>query len=808
MLLNYFKVIYRNFKNNKINSAINILSLGVSLTIVILIASYVRYEFGYDKFYSNSNQVYKLLTKNSKGHDGISGFSHTSLKTILPQEFPEVVVGTFFFAQNEAISNGYVESKYSNLNFGVSDIDSNFFDVFNLKFLSGSKKYLVVKGDVVITEKAAKGLFGKMDPIGQPLKIKVNKDSSQILIVKGIVENIPKQNHFQSDVFILNKTALNVNINLKSYSRISQYVLIKEGTDIKKLEEKINKFLHLNGFESSNEIILFPVQDLHLKSIHSDRFEVKYKDIRIIYKYILVGFLILGISSVNFINLIITKSIFRLKEIGIRKFLGANSTQNLLIFFFESLFYYILSSLLALYLSYLSWKDFNHLVGINTSISYLYSIENLIVVTTFVIFMSILVTVYPAIIIYRSDYAVFFRKKITKIKLDISPQRVLIVVQVCISLFFIISTIIIHRQIHFITKKDIGFEREHLVLVKNVKKNVEVFKNNLLKSTSVKNVSYFGNTEVGNPSNITSEMKDPSDSTRLLTFSFYEIGFDLLQNLKTQLVKGRYFRQSDANLADLIYSNVNKKDNKLNKNPVSLNNLPIIITETTAKKLEINSIDTIISMPLLFGTVVGIIKDFQLTTFKNEAPLAIFRADSGNSGNAFIRIDNNDITENISFIKNTYHQLYPNDEFDFHFVEDQIQKLYEEEINQAKLFLLLSIYCIGLSMAGLLNFILIILKNKSKEIAIRKIHGASVFNLIALLSNEFLRLIITSIIISFPFIFWIMNEWLSEFAYRIRLEFWYFLIGAIPIFLIIFFAIFLRGMISAKANPVESLRDE
>jgi len=807
MLKNYFKISIRNFLRTKTFSFINLSGLAIGLASVIMILSYVRYELSYDKHYSNAERIYRIVEVRNKG--GVTEESvvvNEGLADALKREFPEIECATFVIPTTLNLIN-----KGEAINTNALRADSGFFKTFNLSFIYGNPPTaLNDNSSIVITEKTAKTFFKNSNPIGQKLNKEKYDGSQSALTITGVIKDIPENTHFKADVI----TSANENhesLNYwKGYSGLPQYILLAKKTNVKQLENKLNLLYSKYNFPKEIKLKFQPVTSIHLHSnIPNEPFV--NSDIRYVYIFSLSAFLILFIACINYINLTTARSLQRVKEVGVRKVLGAGRRQLSYQFIGESFLFFCSAVPFALLIANVFWPLFTKILNIEVNNTYLISPKNILIISVISIISGIASGIYPSFFLSRLQPVVILKDWQKSFRVNLGIRKTLIVLQFVISVTLIIATIVIYKQLNFINNMPLGFNKEHLIVLpsQNFKNHAAYFKNELKQNSNIKSVT-TASWSIGEHYGAMSSMDNPNDSTKEVKFDFVDADFDFLKTMGIRLPEGRNF--SPAYTSDLIDIDSILSSKKLSGTEFTniLASRPIIISENTVKALQLkNPVGQVLKLGALQGTVIGIIKDFKgLSLYQKTSPLVLRARPENAYGYTYIRISPRNIQATIQYIQSKWKAFFPASKFDFSFVDERLQKLYDSERRLASLFTVFAVLAICIACLGLFSLVALMVQQRTKEIGIRKVLGADVTEIVKLISSDFVILITIAIFISSPIAWYGMNKWLESFAYRITISWWIFaLAGGIAIVIAVF-TISFQAIKAALANPVNSLRTE
>ncbi len=816
MFKNYFLVALRSYKKDKINTLISLSGLITGLTCVMLIVAYIRYETSFDTSYSNANRIYRIVSNWGFSFDGRkSGEVPGALAPALVRELPEVESET-------QISNGLLNVQHGNEIIGINnaEVNDNFFSIFNFKLLHGNAgNVLNDKNKIVLTASTALKLFNTTNIVG---KILVVNDTTRY-IVSGVAEDIPQNSFFSAESFTMSKRPVKALDELKAFSAFPSFIMLSKNASQNVVEDKLKQLCSRYKI-TDFQFQLQPVQDIHLNSasINNDSAGFNIYDIKYVYIYGCIALLILFIGCINFINLTIARSLERTKEVGVRKVLGAQKKQLVLQFIGETALYFIIAIPIAFTLAILCWNGFIHLLNINAGVSFLLN-SNTILIIIGVCFLSIIISsLYPAFFLSRLQPAETLKGGfISGIHLNLGIRKILVVVQFTISIALIAATIIIHAQLKYLNNGPLGFNKNNLVSLNtpwNTKQG-KAFKNELLANPNIQFFTY-STVHIAGQYGATGSNDDPNDSTKQMYFAFIDGDFDFLKTFQIPLSSGRDF--SPAYPSDLLdYDSLLQKQIQKNESGKTTNDVtdnpflilakqPIIITDDMVKALGLkNPVGHIIKMGACQGTIIGTIKEFNGISLKEKTPFIVIRCHQNhNAGQAYARINATNTQATISYISGKYKQFFPNEQFGFSFVDDDIAHLYDLELRLTKLFNIFTLFAIALSGMGLFSLVALMVHKRAKEIGIRKVMGATVNDVVVLISKDFLRLIIISFVIATPITYLVMYKWLQGYANRTEMSWWIFLVAGAIAILVAIVCIIYKTIVAAKANPVKSLSNE
>ena len=796
MLRNYFVIAFRNLWRNKTFSAINIIGLSIGLACCMLIFLYTKDEISYDRFHQNKNQIYRITATmiDQKGHEEFkTGKTGMVPGPAFKQDIPEIEKFVRVSTDEHVIRKG-------NQTFDqpIMFADDNFFSVFSFPLISGDpQKVLSNLNSMVLSDDAAKKYFGTTDVIGKTLELQFN-DKFEPFVISGVAKKSPQNSSIKFDLLLPMKFQEKIDpdnhwINFF----ISTFLVLNPKTDpavvlakMKKVfDEKakgeIKEARERFNFTSSVSWGLQPLLQIHLSKDYSAQDELSDAS-NPTYSYILTGIaiFILLIACINFINLTIAQSLKRSKEIGIRKVVGGQRAQLIRQFLGESFIVCFLSFTLAIILATVALPIFNDLANKRLSLSYLLDIQ---LVTGFIVLFFITgfaAGFYPALVLSGFNPVQTLYKRV-KLSGKNYLSKILVVVQFGLAALLIISTFFIYAQFHYITHAELGYNDKDIAIVnldwKASQQLVDLFKTELSKNKSIHLVAAHNRGRRG-----TTAKADGKD----IQFDYDRIDDQYLPALQIPIVKGRNFSTDFP--SDSTQS--------------------VLINETFAR--EAGWKDPIGKTVDFFWrnrklTVVGVVRDYHFRSLKEKIAPQLFTAEpESNLAQLNIKISPDNIPQTLQFIEKTYKRLVPFYPFNYEFKNETNIREYESDKKWKQIISFAAILTIFISCIGLLGLAVLSAEQRTKEIGIRKVLGASVSSIVQLVSNNFLKLVLLANIIALPIAWWAVSKWLQNFAYHIVIHWWVFAIAVLITLLIAFFTVGFQAMRAAVANPVKSLRTE
>jgi len=807
MIKNYLRIAFRNITKYKSFSIINIVGLAVGIACCIAIVLFVRDELSYGRFNKHADQIYRIHFHAFFNRKDVNlAVSAAPLEPTLLRDFPEVVSAT------RIAKFGFPVLRYGDKAFSEEKFfwaDSTFFDVFTVHFLEGDPKTALTQPNtVVITEGMARKYFGSENPVGKIL----NMDRRSDYIVTGVVDGFPRNSHFQFD-FLGSLTTIPDSRNQVWLSNnYYTYVMLRKGTDPSTFEKKMNDDLKryigpqlkaatgvtYQQFESHGNTIGFylqPLTSIHLYS-HLDYEIEPNSDISYVYIFSAIAIAILLIACINFMNLSTARSERRGKEVGIRKTLGSNRGRLVLQFMAESVIMSLLAVFLAIGLVELFLPLFNDISGKELSLglfSNLYTIPLLVFTGAIV---GVLAGSYPSFYlssfmpgqILKADGWKGSRKSVLR--------STLVVSQFVVSIALFVSTLVIYEQLQYIQNKNLGFDKEQVVIINrtdDIGAQMDSFKHELLGNPSV--ISVSNSTAIpGNQNSDNVFMPEGGTSSDAQSVRTMACDYGFATTYKLQLTEGRFFsRDHPSDSSGVVLNQAAEKALRL-QDPVGkyLENVPVA------------------GGPVQKYEIIGVVKDFNYQSLHQRIrPLVIFMFQSGGFGKfVAVRIAPGDVPGTISFLEDTWKKYAGNEAFNYDFLDQNLLHLYRADIRTSRIAGIFSILAIFIACLGLLGLAAFTTEQRTKEIGIRKVLGASVLEVVALLSAQFVKWVLIANVIAWPLAYFVMNKWLQNFAYRTDMSLWIFVVSGTMALVIALLTVSSHATKAATANPVESLRYE
>ena len=796
MIKNYFKVVLRNLLNNKIYSFVNVTGLSLGLACTMLIALYVNDEISYDRFHKNASNIYRI-NKESTKEDGKHYSSYTGYfpGPRFAANIPEIKTYVRFQPAQADVKIGEEVQSQS-----ISYVDPNFLSVFSFPLVEGNKAEALIKPNaIVLTQAMAKKYFGNTEAMGMQILLKKG-NSFEPFIVSGIAKDCPENSSIQFDLLIPIRVSAEDESNNGNWfnSFLSTFVVTGSNVDIKTVEGKMAQVFQSDASESIADIqrkfgvkdigisyLLEPLTQIHLGQKIKAQDDVLGSKSDPAYSYILSGIslFILVIACINFINLTVARSVKRAKEIGIRKVIGGTRKQLLLQFLVESFLLCLLSFLLAGIMTIVVLPLFNQLSNKALSFSYLLNARLIFSYVAVFLFTALLAGFYPALVLSNYNPVTILYKRFNLGGKNYL-QRALVIFQFTLASFLTIGTIAIFFQINYLTTQSLGYDDRNLIAVEKYplhKEEALLFRQALLNNPDITSVAFRNG---GFENNTVSVNTDQHINVDVET-----IDASYLPLLQVPLVSGRNF---SAELA-------------------SDSSQTILVNEafvqqagwSTPLNQQVKTFDNKIY------NVAGVVRDYHYKPLTTQIEPQIFTLNyNRNYGTAFIKMKQGTETSTVQFIATTFKRFFPISPFAYHFQQDENAKSYVTEARWKKIIFASAVLTIFISCIGLFALSVLAAEKKTKEIGIRKVLGASVSGITAILSADFMKLVLISFLISVPLSWLAIYEWLQNYPYRIVPGWQLFGAGGLIVLSVALITISFQSVKAGISNPVKSLRTE
>jgi len=798
MFSNYFRVALRNLRKHAVYSAINVLGLAIGMTCCLLIFLYVRHELSYDNYHGKADRIYRVVTDIKTDTETIhadvsSDATGPHLQTGLPevQEAVRLNYRGFLF---ESGANKFQEGQ-------VLIADANLFKVFDFPMVTGSPQTaLQAPFSLVLTEKAAKKYFGSENPVGKTIKL----DGKHAATVTALIRDVPENTNFKFDIVLSMATLKTQSFQPDLDEQWGSfgwhtYVLLPEGHNPKALEAKLPALLEKHAGKMMREYKMFytlflePLRDVYLRS---DRGAPEKGSIANVYIFSVVAVFILLIACFNFTNLTIARATERAREVGVRKVIGAGRGQLTAQFLGESVLLSLLAFGLALVLSQLLLPVFNELAGKTISDTVVGRPGHWLLLLGLALGVGLLAGLYPAAVLSAFRPVAVLKGRFSGGPQGLALRKVLVVFQFTVSVALIAGTLVVYRQLNYMRSQPLGFNKaQTLVLRMNdreyIERHYETLKEQLAAVPGVQSVSASSATPgSGDYNGAYTEIEKRDGGMQGANLSLYSVDYDYLSQYGIKVVAGRTFSKSFA--TDSTEA--------------------LILNEAAAASLGYGDPAALVGKRFTQwgrkGQVIGVVSNFHLGSLHDSiAPLAL-RVAPGSFGLFSLRVKAGDEAGTVERVEKAWRTLVPQWPFEYFFLDEQFDRQYRAEERFGQLFLYFSSLAIFIACLGLLGLISYITVQRTKEIGVRKVLGASVGNIVLLLSRDFLWLVGVALVVAVPVSWYAMNRWLENFAYHTQVGWWIFALAGGLALLIALLTISFQAIKAALANPVNSLRSE
>jgi len=799
MIRNYLLSGLRNLVKHRFYSIINVAGLGLGIAASLLLVSWIIHELSYDRFHKDADQIYRASLEYSfGGQTAKTSVSPTALLPALEKNFPEVEEGVRIY--NPSSWSPYIVRNGANV-FQEGKFfyaDSTFFNVFSFTLLDGDPLTALQKPQsVILTRATAKKYFGNDDVVGKSLEV-----NNVMYTVTGVLKDIPTNSIINFD-FLGSFSSLRQSTELIWWSaNYETYVRLARATDVKSLTAKTQELVKkeiASDLTNPGDYVRYNfirLTDIYLKSDMGEW--AKVSDIKYIYIFGAIACLVLLIACINYVNLATARAADRAKEVGIRKVVGAMRKQLLLQFTGESLIITLISLAIAFLLVRLALPAFNDITGKSFAADIIFSRAFIGISLIAALIISIAAGAYPAIAITAFKPVTVLKGNFKTSRKGIWLRQGLVVFQFCISTILVIGTLVVIKQLDFLQQKKLGYDKENTIIVPLDKKGEQVYEQMRTEILRTGVASFVGRA-AESPTSIDGgyslNVQGGSNGPGMLVNAM-SVDAEFIPALGMEFIDGRNFTEAEIRKAsaDTTYSSFS-----------------FIVNESALKELAISS-EKAVGLPVNMndrkGVIVGVLKDFHFAPLhKKIGPLVLFDQDDEYK-NIFIKLKSGNIPEAVSKIKNIHNQLMSHRPFEFEFIDQQYNAMYDNEQRMGKISTVFSLLAIVIASLGLLGLVSFSAAQKTKEIGIRKVLGASSSSIVLLISKDFTRLLIIALISGFPIAYWIMDKWLDDFAYKTDIGIWPILVSSILSILIAFGTASYQAIKAALVNPADTLRNE
>jgi len=810
MIKNYIKIAWRNLLKNKGFTAINIIGLSLGIGCFIVIAMFVTDELSYDQYHENADRIYRINSDIQFGGTDLSmAVSADPMGETLKNDYPEVEEYVRFYASSgsKLLKKG---SEYINESL-VAHADSTLFNVFTLPAIVGNTKTALNEPNtVVISESAAIRYFGSAEKaIGEFLD--TDDNTRTLYEVTAVIKDMPINSHFRYDFFF---SMDNVEYRFGNYlsHNFHTYVLLRPGTNYKEFNKNfpavIDKYIlpqaaqfmqikSMEEFESAGnslEYTLFPMTDIHLRSSRGMELSAN-GNIQYVYIFSAVALFILILACINFMNLTTARSAGRGKEVGIRKVLGSDKKSLIWQFLTESTLISIFALLIGILFVRLTLGWFNDISGKEMVIGALMTPQFIIFLLAFPFIIGAFAGMYPAFFMSSFKPITVLKGKLSTGHKKDTLRNFLVIFQFATSIILIVGTVVIYKQLNHIQSSEVGFNKDQVLVVSNTglpQETRQSLKDEIVQLTGVQSASFGGFLPVSDSSRSDTTFSTESVMTESNAFNmqYWSADYDYLENMNMEMLDGRFFSREFGS-----------------------DSTAIVINETAAR---LAGLDDPVGKNL-YGSdgqgtiftyhIIGVVKNFNYQSLKQNVGALSMRL-GNNSWVTAYRFNTTDVTGLVDIIEKKYKAAAPGMPFDYSFLDESFDNMYRQERRVGNVAITFAFLAIIIACLGLLGLATYIAEQRTKEIGVRKVLGASVTNIVRMLSTDFVKLVFMAFLIATPIAWWFMNQWLQDFAFRIDLSWWIFAATGFIALVVALITLSFQAIRAAISNPVKSLRTE
>jgi putative ABC transport system permease protein len=796
MLQNYLKIAWRSLNKHRFFSLVNICGLAIGVAAFWVITLYVTDELSYDHYHEKADRIFRVV-QHGKWNTGGFDLAITAIPyaPALKADYPEV---------EDAIRidmEGGGKITYNDKQLTANDIaftDNGIFNVFTYHFLEGDQNTALAKPQsIVLTKTLAVKLFGD---VSSALDKVVYFDNNYPNTVTGIIDDVPANSHFAFSAL----RSLNANYNGRwGAANVFTYVLLKNPDDYKKIEAGsaafYNKYLKTDLANIHYRMELQPITSIHLHS-HLDYEMGNNGNVTYVYVFSIVALLILSIAVINYVNLTTARSSVRIREIGIRKVIGSGRKQLMLMFFTESILLAILATGVALVLIQATLPYFDQLSGKTLTIWQFGYIRSLLIFGGFAVIAGTISGIYPALFLSGFRTIPAMKGQLGNQSSTILFRKSLVIFQFVITIVMIVGSCIIYQQLHFVMNKDLGFNKSQMLTFhihsKTARTKIAAIKEQLLQNPLIESVAAagnpIGNNDIGETNfNIGTDGNTAPDTKLVEQLIIDE---DFIPAMQIKLLQGRNFLKGAADSSqNAIIINSTLVSELGWKNPVGMR------VRTGVDKGKI-----------LWSTIVGVVKDFNTYSLQHKiSPMELVLPQTANDeDNLYVRLKGKNIPSALEYLGMVYSRFDAENKPDYHFLDQNFANQYQTEQKQGNILLIFTILAISIACLGLFGLVTFTAEQRVKEIGIRKVLGASISNIVTLLTKELILLVLLATLIASPLAWFAMNKWLQSFAYRVNMHLWVFIAAGFIAVLIAFLTVSIRSVKAAMANPAKSLKTD
>ncbi|WP_200979333.1 ABC transporter permease [Echinicola sp. 20G] len=785
MLKHHLIIFIRNIRKDRSTFLINLIGLSTGLACVLLIYLWVNDETKMDKFHENHDRIYQVI-EHVEFSDGVQTFIETSgpMAELLADEMPEVEYAASSIPP-DWFGKHLLTVGEKNLKAVGQLVSKDYFNIFSYPLIQGDKDQVMADpNSIIISRELATNLFGTTENVvGEAVEF----EHDRTFQVSGIFENVPSNSTLQFDFVLSTEASKEIppwtSLHTWNSTGPKVYVLVREGADIQLLNSKVEKIRKSRNEQTIQTATLVSFSDHYLHGNYENGKQVGGR-IEYVKLFSLIALIILVIACINFMNLSTARASKRLKEIGIKKAVGADRESFIFQFLTESVAMSLLALVLAVGLVMLFLPQFNVIVGKQLGLSL--DIPLFLTALGIAIFAGLIAGSYPALYLSKFSAIKVLKGKLNSSFGEFMTRKGLVVVQFVLSIVLIVSVLVVYRQIEFVQSQNMGYDQDHIVTMEvegDIKKQLQAFMSEAKKLPGIKNASSTTHPMIGKnwSTSISWEGKEDNDATQFIIFG---VDYDFIETMGMEVLEGRSFSRE-----------------------YGADSMGIIFNETAIKTM---GIEDPIGKTVANGraTIIGVVKDFHFKSLKEKVDPIFIRMMPEAVRHIMVSVEGGQEKAALEGLQNLYQTFNPGYPFEYRFLDEDFQVQYESEQRVATLSKYFAGLAIIISCLGLFGLSAHTAEQRTKEIGIRKVLGASVSGVVALLSKDFIRLILIAILIATPIAWYMMYRWLQDFAYRIDLQWWMFAGAGLAAIVIALLTVSSQAIKAALMNPVNSLRSE
>jgi putative ABC transport system permease protein len=787
---NYTKAALRSFRRYKGYSLINISGLAIGLTVCMLIVLWVADEWSFDRFNTNASRIYRVYRNESATKaNATSALTPPPMAAALKRDFPEIIRATRFgYWRRQLVT--YKDKSFNEA--GFRNADPGFFEMFSFPLLKGDPGSVLLNPySVILTEKTAAKYFGEEDPIGKILTI----NNSYDVTVTGVVHNKSFNSSLEFDLLapfelLLKESIGENNADNWGFNSFGTYVLLEQSAFAENLDRKLADYLKKYNEEDTDALALQPLTDIHLFSTLGHDLDNR-GDIKYVWIFSALAVFVLLIACVNFMNLTTARSANRAREVGLRKVVGAGRTQLIRQFFGESILMALFALVIALFLLEFLLPLFNTLSGKELTSTWQYNSTLLLGFIGMALLTGIFSGIYPALFLSSFEPIRILKGTMSSSRANPVFRKALVIFQFTLSVFLIIGTLLISRQLSYMRNIDLGFNRNHIIHISihgELHDKYNAIRDRFLRNPHVLNIT----ASMALPTNIQSSPGTPMwegrppDAQMEIKADF--VDYDYIETFEIPMVEGRSFSREHSTDAETAF----------------------IVNEEAVRQMGLEKpvVGKMFGFWNIDGQIIGVMKDAHFQILHQKIEPLVFKIFPAWLRRMYVKIRSDNVSATLASLNKTWDEMNLGYPFEYQFLDENFHDLYKSEARLGKIFRSFGALAVFIACLGLFGLASFIAEQRTKEIGIRKVLGSSTVGIVSLLNLQFLRWIVVATLIAWPLSYFVMQKWLEKFAYRADIAIWIFPLSAALGLAVALLTVSLQTLRAARANPVDSLKHE